>query len=60
MDIIVERTVLVAVLAQQTESINICKVLELNQTVHSIPVNRGAAFNLNEPTEESKRAEEEK
>lgn len=40
LDIIVERTVLVAVLAQQTESINICKILKLYQTVHSIPASR--------------------
>lgn len=50
MDVIVECAVLVAVLAQQTESINICKVFKLNQTIHSIPVNTRAALNLAEPT----------
>lgn len=40
LDVIVECAVLAAVLVQQTESINVCKVLKLNQTVHSIPANR--------------------
>lgn len=39
LDVVVECAVLVAVLAQQTESIDICKVLKLDQTVHPEPVN---------------------
>lgn len=42
LDVIVECAVLVAVFAQQTESVNVCKVLKLNQTVHPIPVERRA------------------
>lgn len=38
MDVIVECAVLVAILAQQTESIYIGKVLKLNQTVGPVPV----------------------
>ncbi len=50
LDVIVECAVLVAVLAQQAESIHICKVSKLNKTVHSIPVNRRVAFSLAENT----------
>lgn len=39
LDIIVESAVHVAVLAQQTEGVNVCKILKLNQTVHPIPEN---------------------
>ena len=46
LNVIIECAVLVAVFAQQTESVNICKVLKLNQAVHPIPENRRAAFNL--------------
>lgn len=60
MDVIVECAVLVAVLAQQTESINVCKVFKLNQAVHAIPVNRRVAFNLAESTESLKRLERRK
>lgn len=38
LDVVIECAVLVAVLAQQPESVNICKVLKLNETVYSIPV----------------------
>ena len=55
MDVIIEGAVLVAVLAQQTESINVCKVFKLDQTVHAVPVNRRVAFNLSEATETLKR-----
>lgn len=48
LDVIVECTVPVAVLAQQTESIDICKVLKLYETVPPIPVNRSAALSLTE------------
>lgn len=37
LDVVVEGAVLVAVLAQQTEGVNVCKILKLYQTVHSIP-----------------------
>lgn len=40
LDVVVECAVLVAVLAQQTESIHICKVLKLNQTVQPVPVGK--------------------
>lgn len=39
LNVVVECAVLVTVLAQQTESVDICKVLKLNQAVHSIPTN---------------------
>lgn len=57
MDVIIEGAVLVAVLAQQTESINVCKVFKLDQTVHAVPVNRRVAFNLSEAIESLKRLE---
>ena len=57
MDVIIECAVLVAVLAQQTESINVCKVFKLNQAVHAVPENRRVTFNLAEPTESLKRLE---
>lgn len=55
MDVIVERAVLVAVLAQQTERINIGEVLKLDETVHPVPGIRDAAFNLTGPDEGEER-----
>ena len=40
LDVIIKSAVMVPVFVEDTESVAVCKVLKLNETVHAVPVGR--------------------